>query len=165
LRRRRRRCSRRSTDSSCCSRAAPRRRSRRRHSVSTASLCGWRGPSESVGRRTHVLDLLAQRLATAPLRALAAGRARSDAAEGRARHALAIARARLAGRIDAAAVRLEALAPERVLGRGYALLIGADGKPITTVARLAVGSRVAARLADGAADLVTTAVSSRQAGH
>jgi len=98
-------------------------------------------PSESVGRRAHVLDLLAQRLATAPLRALAAGRARSDAAAGRARHV------------------------ERVLGRGYALLIGADGKPITTVARLAVGSRVAARLADGAADLVTTAVSSRQAGH
>ena len=59
----------------------------------------------------------------------------------------------------------QALDPERVLGRGYALLIGADGKPITSVARLAVGSRVAARLADGAAELVTTAVSSRPAGH
>ena len=122
-------------------------------------------PSESVGRRAHVLDLLAQRLATAPLHALAAGRARNDAAEGRARHSLAIARARLAGRIDGAAVRLQALDPERVLGRGYALLIAADGKPITTVARLAVGSHVSARLADGTAELVTTAVSARRAGH
>jgi exodeoxyribonuclease VII large subunit len=120
-------------------------------------------PSESVGRRAHVLDLLAQRLAAAPLRALAAGRARSDAAEGRARHALAIARARLAGRIDAAAVRLHALDPARVLGRGYALLLDTDGKPVTTVAGLAVGSRVSARLVDGSAELVTTSL--RPAGH
>ncbi len=122
-------------------------------------------PSESVGRRAHVLDLLAQRLAAAPLRALAAGRARGDAAEARARHALAIARARLAGRIDAAAVRLHALDPARVLGRGYALLLDTDGKPVTTVAALAVGSRVSARLVDGSAELVTTSLSVRPAGH
>jgi exodeoxyribonuclease VII large subunit len=122
-------------------------------------------PSESVGRRAHVLDLLAQRLATAPLKALAGGRARGDAAEQRVRHALALARARQSGRIEALAARLQALDPERVLGRGYALLIGADGAPVTTVSRLVVGARVSARLADGAAELLTTAVSATPRGH
>jgi exodeoxyribonuclease VII large subunit len=122
-------------------------------------------PGESVAGRAHVLDLLAQRLATAPVQALAAGRARVAAAGGRAGHGLAIARSRLAARIDAAAVRLLALDPQRVLRRGYALLVDPNDKPITTVAQLAVGSRVSARLADGTAELATTAVIALPTGH
>jgi exodeoxyribonuclease VII large subunit len=115
-------------------------------------------PAEAVARRAHVLDLLAQRLASAPRRALATGGSRADAAAGRLRHALDIARARIAARVDAAAVRLQAIDPERVLARGYALLADAEGRPITTVEKLAVGAAVAARLADGSAELTTVAV-------
>jgi len=115
-------------------------------------------PSEALARRRHAVDLLAQRLAAAPARALAAGRSRSDAAAARLRHSLAIARARIAARVDGAAARLEALDPHRVLARGYALLVDRDDRPVTSVAGLAVGASVSARLADGRAELTTTAI-------
>jgi exodeoxyribonuclease VII large subunit len=121
-------------------------------------------PSESVARRAHVLDLLAQRLGTAPLRALATGQARVGAAAAQARHALDIARMRGAHRLDAAEARLQSLDPQRVLARGYALLLGRDDKPITTISQLAVGTRISARLADGAAELATLAVIPRSDG-
>jgi exodeoxyribonuclease VII large subunit len=121
-------------------------------------------PAESLGHRAHVLDLLAQRLRTAPVQALASGRARAEAATRRVCHALDIARARLAGRIDAAAVRLQALDPQRMLLCGYALLVDRNDKPITTVRQLAVGSRVSARLADGSAELTATTVTPTPAG-
>ena len=109
--------------------------SRRRRNASTASPCAsrvrakrWRGAGTSS-------ICLAQRLAAAPARALAAGRSRSDAAAARLRHSLAIARSRIAARVDAAAVRLEALDPHRVLARGYALLVDRDDRPVTSVTR------------------------------
>ncbi|HEV7575587.1 MAG TPA: exodeoxyribonuclease VII large subunit [Caldimonas sp.] len=119
-------------------------------------------PSEALARRAHVLDLLEQRLAAAPARALSAGRSRSDAAAARLGHALAIARSRIAGRVDGAGLRLEALDPQRVLARGYALLVDRDDRPVTSVTRLAVGDAVIARLADGRAELTTTAVEPAQ---
>jgi len=115
-------------------------------------------PSEALARRKHALDLIAQRLAAAPARAVAAGRSRSEAAAARLRHSLAIARSRIAARIDSAAVRLDSLDPNKVLARGYALLLDRDDRPITSVTRLAVGAAVSARLADGRAELTTTAV-------
>jgi exodeoxyribonuclease VII large subunit len=66
----------------------------------------WRGRAKASSPRPCPRPL-AQRLATAPLQALASDA--SDAAAGRARRA-GDARARLAGRIDAAA-RLQALDP------------------------------------------------------
>ena len=110
-------------------------------------------PAEALARRAHVLALLEQRLANAPPRALAAGRARADAAAGRLRHAVEIARSRIAARLDAAAVRLQALDPQQVLARGYALLADRKGRPITSVAALSVGDPVSARLVDGTAEL------------
>ncbi|MEO8310962.1 MAG: exodeoxyribonuclease VII large subunit [Caldimonas sp.] len=115
-------------------------------------------PSETLARRAHVLDLLAQRLAAAPARAVASGRSCTDAAARRLGHALAIARSRVAVRAEGAAVRLQALDPDRVLARGYALLVGRDGRPVTSVSRLEVGDPVTARLADGQAELTTTAI-------
>ena len=61
-------------------------------------------------------------------------------------------------RVDAAGVRLRALDPSRVLARGYALLVDRDDRPVTSVTRLAVGASVTARLADGRAELTTTAI-------
>jgi len=115
-------------------------------------------PAEAVARRAHALALLEQRLRSAPARAVAAGRARADGAGAGLRHAVEIARARVAARIEAAAVRLHAVDPQRVLARGYALLAAADGSPITSVARLEVGARVSSRLADGTAELTTRSV-------
>ena len=105
-----------------------------------------------------MLDLLEQRLAAAPARALASGSARTRSAEARLGHALAIGRARMAARLDGAAARLLALDPDRVLARGYALLTDGSGAPITSVTRLAVGDAVTARLADGCAALVATSI-------
>ena len=121
-------------------------------------------PADAIAGRAHVLDLLEQRLATAPARAIVAGRARIDAAGGRLRHALGIARSRIAARIDAAAVRLGVLDPQQVLSRGYALLADREGRPITSVSLLAVGDTVTARLADGTAELTTRAVGSLASG-
>ncbi len=110
-------------------------------------------PSDALARREHALELLAARLAAAPPRAVAAGRARSGASAARLGHALAIARSRIAGRVEAAALRLRGVDPLRVLARGYALLIDRDDRPVTSVTRLAVGDGVTARLADGRVEL------------
>jgi exodeoxyribonuclease VII large subunit len=115
-------------------------------------------PSEALVRRAHVLDLLARRLAAAPTRALVDGRSRADTAAARLGHALAIARSRIAARVDGTAFRLHALDPHRVLARGYALLVDRDDRPVTSVTRLTVGQAVTARLADGRAELTTTAI-------
>jgi exodeoxyribonuclease VII large subunit len=45
--------------------------------------------------------------------------------------------------------RLDALRPERVLRRGYALIRDAAGRPITSVAAVATGQRLTTTLADG----------------
>ena len=106
-------------------------------------------PGESVVRRGHGLDLLAQRLSTAARRDLAAGRASSAAAAARAQCILARALARQAGRIEAAAIRLQAVDPRRVLGRGYALLADAGGRLVSSTSQLRVGDAVVATLHDG----------------
>ncbi len=84
-----------------------------------------------------------------------------EAQAGRLRHALELARSRVAARVDAAAVRLQAVDPQQVLARGYALLADREGTPITSVARLRPGATVSARLADGSAELTTLAVEPR----
>jgi exodeoxyribonuclease VII large subunit len=52
-------------------------------------------------------------------------------------------------RVQASLGTIEALAPERVLARGYSITCTLDGKPITSVKGLAVGSDITTRLADG----------------
>ena len=54
-----------------------------------------------------------------------------------------------AARLAAAARLLGSLGPEQVLGRGYALVLGADGQPVTRSAEAAVQPRLTIRLADG----------------
>jgi exodeoxyribonuclease VII large subunit len=63
-----------------------------------------------------------------------------------------------AQRQSALAQRLQALDPKQVLSRGYAWLADANGQAIPTVARLAVGARLTAVLADGSADVAVTQV-------
>ncbi|MGZ5156423.1 MAG: exodeoxyribonuclease VII large subunit [Caldimonas sp.] len=110
-------------------------------------------PSEGVARRGHRLDLLAQRLAAALRRDLAARRAASDAAAARAHAVLSRALARQAGRVESAAIRLAAVDPRRVLARGYALLSDPGGHPVTSVAQIAAGDALVAVLRDGQAEV------------
>src|SRR6187397_1421239 len=65
-------------------------------------------PSDTLGRRSHGLDLLAQRLAAAAGRDLARRRAAIDAGAARAHTHVARALARQGGRLETAAIRLGA---------------------------------------------------------
>ena len=54
-------------------------------------------------------------------------------------------------RIDVLAARLRALDPRQVLGRGYAWLTDAAGRPLSSVTQLHAGQMFTATLADGQA--------------
>jgi exodeoxyribonuclease VII large subunit len=138
----------------------------------------------SVARRLQTqaqrLDLAALRLAR-PARGLARLRQRVDAqanalhgalqrrmdAHGRAlpqrverlQQALSGLLRRQRERLDSQAHRLDALDPHAVLGRGYAWVEAADGRPVTAVAGLRPGDAVQGVWADGRAALQVQGVS------
>ena len=64
-------------------------------------------------------------------------------------------------RIDRLDARLRLLDPAQVLQRGYALLVDAQGRAVTSTGRIAQGDAVSARLADGSLDLHVDAVHTR----
>ena len=115
-------------------------------------------PSETLARRSHGLDLLAQRLGSACGRDLARRRAAIDAGAARAHTLLARALARQAGRLESAVIRLGAVDPSRVLARGYALLRDGDGHALSSVGQLQPGQAVRATLQDGDAGLEVRSV-------
>ena len=103
-------------------------RSRRRRSGSTGSPAPG-APERGTGAARPRARPAAQRLATAPARALAR-RARAHDAAARSSAPRARDRpARARGAVDAPPSALEALDPQRVLARGYALLDDRDGRP------------------------------------
>ena len=120
-------------------------------------------PGELVRRRSHALDLLSQRIASAATRAIAAGLARVDTVGARQGSALTIAFAMASHRLEAASTRLAAVDPRRVLSRGYVLLSDPGGRPVTTIGRISERQMLRATLADGQADVVVTAVRSADA--
>lgn len=145
-------------------------------------LTGLQGSAEalqrSVARRLQTqaqrLDLAALRLAR-PARGLAAHKSTLQRLDQRLTAALVLRRERLARelplraerlqhaagallrlqheRLGGHARRLHALDPHAVLTRGYAWVEGADGRPVTGVAALAVGASVQGVWADGRAVL------------
>ena len=103
------------------------------------------------------LGLLAHRLAGHLPRELSLRQLRLMQVEVDLRRASARQSTVRADRLDGLAARLNALAPERVLGRGYAWLIDeTSGRAVTSVAQLGVGSRLQAVLADGVANALVT---------
>jgi exodeoxyribonuclease VII large subunit len=54
--------------------------------------------------------------------------------------------------------RLEALSPLRVLGRGYAIVEGSDGRVRASVATLRPGEHAKLRMRDGRADVTVEGV-------
>ena len=110
-------------------------------------------PGDAVARRVQWLASLEQRLDASSGRTLSVGQGRVTSAATRMRHAVELNRARLGHRLEGAAFRLHALDPDRVLARGYAMLVDATGRPVTSVATLHADDRIVARLADGDAAL------------
>lgn len=106
---------------------------------------------ELVGMLALHLDELSARLAAALGNRVGAMHRRFVRTEGRldpaARALLAAKRAEAA----AASARLEALSPYSVLSRGYSFVAGSDGRAITSVKGLSVGSLVTVRMRDGRA--------------
>ena len=116
-------------------------------------------PSEGLARRGHGLDLLWQRLAAAARRDLVTRRAAGDAAAARVQGMLSRALTRHGSRVDAAAIRLDAINPRRVLARGYALLVDAGGHPVSSVAQIRQGDALVATLQDGLAGVDVKSIS------
>jgi exodeoxyribonuclease VII large subunit len=96
--------------------------------------------------------------AHAPAARLAARRARlgtlARALEREGAHAVALRRERLA----ALAARLDALSPLAVLGRGYAIAHGADGRVLRSAREVSRGDALTIRLGEGEVDATATRV-------
>ena len=108
-------------------------------------------PARRLAAEQELLNTRQERLARA-LRA-AAPREQERLRQWAARAALAL-RSRLQAeplRLAAAAARLEAQDPRRVLRRGYAWIERADGRPVISVAGLQLGETLQATWADGRA--------------
>jgi exodeoxyribonuclease VII large subunit len=115
-------------------------------------------PGEAVRRRSHGLDLLAQRLRTAARREIELRRSRATATETRLRTGAGNGWGRAANRLDSAALRLSTLDPRRVLARGYAFLVDASGRAVTGTSALELGDRLVATLSDGEVGVEVTSL-------
>ena len=107
------------------------------------------GPGEAVRRRAATLDALSHRLANAATRQLDARQNHVAARACALAFVMSIRRAHQAARLEAAALRLDAVDPLRVLSRGYALLTGPRGRPIVSISDALPGDAVIATLRDG----------------
>ena len=118
-------------------------------------------PAALLGRLQVRLAGLGQRMAFAPMQHLQAQQTRvltnQTALRNSARRMVESQRSKLA-QWD---VRLSALDPDLVLGRGYAWLHDEAGRPLTRTAQMQAGQRVQAKLSDGSADMQVQALRPR----
>ena len=110
-----------------------------------------RAGERSIDRSRRGLHELRRRLlGRAPARAIADRSQRTDELAERATRAARAAAARARAALGAAAGRLDALSPLRVLGRGYGITTReGERAPLRDVAGLATGDRISTRLARG----------------
>jgi len=108
-----------------------------------------RSPLAELVRRRERLEGLAPRLAPPLARRLGEGRRRLDEVDRRLGVGASRRWQRLDERTRALALRLRALSPLAVLGRGYSLTSTPDGRVVRSAADCAVGDVVDTRLADG----------------
>ncbi len=123
----------------------------------------WRlgGPARAVATQRQLLLSLEQRLARAPRQALATA-AREHAQLGaRLLRAGQAQRGPHALRLQAAAQRLAALDPQRVLARGYAWVEDARGEAVVSARAVARGDLLRAVWHDGAAQVLVQQVQPR----
>lgn len=106
-------------------------------------------PTRVIANARMRLALLSQRLHQQQTRTLVAGRTTADALHTRLWHAMRGHVQQQRNRIARESAVLEALEPRRVLNRGYAILTGADGRPLVRVTTVTTGQAITARLVDG----------------
>jgi exodeoxyribonuclease VII large subunit len=106
-------------------------------------------PTALLQRQRQVLAMLQQRLAAAVRQASLARAQQERQTALRLRRAVTVLRGQHAQRLASLAARLDALAPQQVLARGYAWLSDERGAPLTSTAQIAPGQRIGATLADG----------------
>jgi exodeoxyribonuclease VII large subunit len=107
-------------------------------------------PRAALKRRRERLVDLARRLAPPLERRVRLLRERLSAAQGRASLAIRARLAGVQGRLLGADQALRALSPLAVLGRGYSLTYGADGRLLREGGATRPGAALRTRLADGA---------------
>jgi exodeoxyribonuclease VII large subunit len=109
-----------------------------------------RSSQRELARRRARLEALHRRLSAQHPRAVLA-RSRGELGPLSARLA-AVIRLRLGqarGRLDRAAARLDSLSPLAVLGRGYAIVLGREGRAVRRAAELSAGDEITVRLHEG----------------
>lgn len=115
-------------------------------------------PAALLHRLQLRLASLGQRMAYAQGQHLQAQQTRLLAGQAALRNTAHQSAERQLSRLAQWGVRLAALDPQIVLGRGYAWLQDDAGRPLTGTAHMQTGQRVQARLSDGTADLQVQAI-------
>jgi exodeoxyribonuclease VII large subunit len=115
-------------------------------------------PAALLGRLQLRLAGLGQRMAYAPAQQFQAQQTRLLARQSGLRTAANQSAQGQRSRLEHLGVRLGALDPQLVLGRGYAWLQDDAGLPLTGIAHMQTGQRVQARLSDGTADMQVQAI-------
>ena len=111
------------------------------------------GPARALAMQRQALAALDERLRLA-LRHGVAGAAREpQLLAARLQRAMHTQRDRQAQRLQAAAQRLSALDPQRVLARGYAWMADAQGRAVLSARSVGTGDRLSAVWADGSAQV------------
>jgi exodeoxyribonuclease VII large subunit len=119
------------------------------------------GPAHAVAAQRQALAALDERLRLA-LRHAVAGAAREPGfLAARLQRATQGQRERQTQRLQAAAQRLSALDPQRVLARGYAWMVDAQGLPVLSAHSVSAGDRLGAVWADGSAQVEVLQVQPR----
>jgi len=120
------------------------------------------GPARALAAQRQALTSIEGRLHLA-LRRCVADAARDPAQFGaRLQRAMQRQREHHAQRLQAAAQRLSALDPQRVLARGYAWMADTQGRPVLSVQAVAPGARLEAVWADGSAQVEVLEVRSNE---
>ena len=120
-------------------------------------------PAALLGRLQLRLAGLWQRMAYAPAQQFQAQQTRLLASQSGLRNAVNQRAQGQRSRLEHLGVRLGAMDPQLVLGRGYAWLQDDAGRPLTGTAQMQTGQLVQARLSDGTADMQVQAIRRAQA--
>ena len=121
-------------------------------------------PAQALRDQNQRLGLLAQRLRSSAGHANTLRLTRAAQAQLELKRAAEALLAQRRQQLDGLALRLRSVDPQRVLARGYAWLADPTGRAVTSVRQVAVGAELRAVLADGAATVRVTGVSSPTAG-
>ena len=119
------------------------------------------GPAHAVAAQRQALVALDERLRLALRHAVAGAGREPQLLAARLHRAMLTQRERQTQRLQAAAQRLSALDPQRVLARGYAWMVDAQGLPVLSAHSVSAGDRLGAVWADGSAQVEVLQVQPR----